>query len=243
MNIESGTRLYTSPAIFKAILKKKRQVKHNPFKSDMFSLGMILLEAGILESVQGVYNFSKKTINETVLVELVEKFIDRYPDDYVLQEGLMIMLEFSEKLRQTPLKMLTTLRELKETEIEEGRAEMSYINYVNDPMMNKVDFTESGYQFREADQMLISNFSRIYQNKSKMSLMKSEELEMEEMERSLLEIVKNKQSKLPTEREEEKEREVEDSTAKRKKEQEILDSFMKNEERAKSQQVILKRKK
>jgi hypothetical protein len=236
MNIENGGSLYTSPAIFKSVLKKKKQIRHNPFKSDMFSLGMIILEAGILESVQSVYNHDGKSIDEAALVELVEKFIDRYPDDYVLQEGLMIMLEFSEKLRQTPSRLLETLRELKENEIEEGRAEMSHIKYVNDPMMNKVQFTESGYKFRDAEQMMVSNFSRIYPNKSKISLMKSENIEGEEMERSLVGIVKSKQSKIMTPQKEVSEKKVEGESAtesQRLKEKEILDSFMKNEQRAK----------
>jgi serine/threonine protein kinase len=227
MNIQNNEKLYTSPAIFKSILKKKKQVKHNPFKSDIFSLGMIILEAGILESVQGVYNHEKKNIDESVLVELVEKFIDRYPDDYVLQEGLMIMLEFSEKLRQTPLTMLNTLRELKETEIEEGRADLSYINYANDPMMKKVHITDSGYEYKEADQMMISNFSRIYQNRAQMSMLKSENLQ-EDIERSLVGIVKNKQSQINLQAK---------NKIKKEEDDEILDSFLKNEERAKKEQV------
>ena len=243
-NIENRELLYASPAIFKSILKGKKRVRHNPFKSDTFSLGMILLQAGILESVQGVYNHPAKDIDEGVLVELVEKFIDQYPDDYVLQEGLMIMLEFSEKLRQTPAQLLNTLRELKENEIEEGRAEVSFINFENDPMMNKLQFTESGYEYREADHMLISNFSRIQSNKKQMSLMKSEEIQ-DDMEKSLVNRIKEKQSKffendlpapvrssnLKKMKNEEKEKEKE------KEEKEILDSFMKNEERAKMEQV------
>ena len=229
MNIQNGEKLYTSPAIFKSIMRKKKQVKHNPFKSDMFSLGMIILEAGILESVQDVYNHGKKSIDEAVLVELVEKFIDRYPDDFVLQEGLMIMLEFSEKLRQTPVAMLDTLRELKETEIEEGRADLSFINYVNDPMMKKVKITDSGYEYKEADHMLISNFSRIYQNRSQLSMLKSENIQ-DDIERSLVGMVKSKQSQIHLKEKPKKE-------APKVEDQEILESFERNEERAKKEQV------
>lgn len=255
MNIHNQEILYTSPAVFKAVLKKKKQIRHNPFKSDMFAFGMIILEAGILESVQDVYNRSTRSIDESVLVELVEKFIDRYPDDYVLQEGLMIMLEFSEKLRQTPSKLLETLRELKENEIEEGRAKMSHIKYVNDPMMNKVQFTESGYRFRDADNMMVSNFSRVFHNKSKVSLMKSEDIgidvgvgledEGDEMRKSLFDIIKEKQSKVHTPaKESQKTIERESKTESQKlAEKEILDSFMKNEERAKEDEVRVTREK
>lgn len=235
LNIQREESIYTSPAIFKSILRKKKQVRHNPFKSDMFSLGMILLEAGILEPVQEVYDYRKGAIDEIKLVELVEKFIDRYPTDFVLQEALMIMLEFSEKLRQTPLKMLNTLRELKEIEIEEGRAEISYINYGNDPMMNKLHFTESGYVFKEADYMLISNFSKVHQNRSKLSLMRSEEIIPEEMEKSLVSLVKNKKAtpnsstrQMTVDPEEKQVARVPEPS---KEEQEMLDSFMRNEAR------------
>lgn len=193
-NIKNKKNLYTSPAIYKSILKRKTRIRHNPFKSDMFSLGMIILEAGILESVQSVYNRKNKKINESRLVELVEIFIKKYSDNYTLQESLMIMLEFSEKLRQSPTQMLQTIRELKQVEIDEGRAQISYINYANDAMMNQLQFTESGYRLKEMDKINYSNFYK-YEKSSNLNLMKSEEISFgDEMRNSLFENVRNKQS-------------------------------------------------
>jgi translation initiation factor 2-alpha kinase 4 len=40
----SGTPLYFSPTLRKAHSEKKNTVKHDPFKSDLYSLGLILLE-------------------------------------------------------------------------------------------------------------------------------------------------------------------------------------------------------
>ena len=37
-----------SPILFNSIIHEKRVVKHNPFKSEIFSLGMIILECGLL---------------------------------------------------------------------------------------------------------------------------------------------------------------------------------------------------
>ena len=191
INIQAKNWIYTSPALFKGITKNKNPLKHNPFKSDIFSFGMILLEAGTLESVQKVYDLEKKQIDEEELINLVQKFVDRYSDT-VLQEGLMIMLEFSEKLRQDPVKLLNSIRELKEIEVKEGRTENSIIQYTNDHMMNKVRITESGYEFNDArDQMLISNFSRIY-NKGGKGV--SQEETDQEMERSFAEKVKERNS-------------------------------------------------
>jgi hypothetical protein len=188
-NIDSENDLYISPSLFKAILKKKKQIKHDPYKSDIFAFGMILLEAGILESVQSVYNKDKKTINESILVEFVEKFIDKYPDDVILQEGLMIMLEFSEKLRQTPIEMIDSLRQLKESEKEENGMTNSYLNYTADHMMNKVKVTDSGYEYNGADQMNMSSFSRIYNR----SITGNDEYNSER--KSLMDMMKNKNAK------------------------------------------------
>ena len=40
-----------SPILFNSIVHEKRVVRHNPFKSEVFSLGMIILEAGILKDI------------------------------------------------------------------------------------------------------------------------------------------------------------------------------------------------
>lgn len=40
----AGTRLYFSPAIKEAINNQGHEVFHDPFKSDIYSLGLILLE-------------------------------------------------------------------------------------------------------------------------------------------------------------------------------------------------------
>ena len=201
LNIENKTDLYISPSLFKSILKNKPKIKHNAYKSDIFAFGMILLEAGILESVQGVYNIEDNGINEEVLVELVEKFIDNYPDDVVLQEGLMIMLEFSEKLRQEPVEILESLRELKESEEEEGGITNSYMNYTTDYMMNKVKVTESGYEYKEADHLNVSNFSRIYN--------KSINPDDDGDRRSLAGLVRTKHSKVLSQSKNNEERKIE----------------------------------
>lgn len=232
MNMETGKDLYTSPAIFRGVLKKRAQIRHNPFKSDMFSLGLVILEAGILESVQNVFDFEGGAIDIDLLVELVERFIDRYPYEYPLQESLMVMLEFSEKLRQEPMRMLETLRELQEIEEDEARSKGSFVQKNTDLMMNKVRVTESGYEFNEADQMLVSNFSRVF-NRSHQSVVRNEDISGEEMEKSLLEMMKQRQSKVG-------ERSKQHNTGHLKVEQPgqvLADSFEQNEKRAKEIEV------
>ena len=54
-NFKSGKSLYMSPVIFQSICSRQEKIVHNPFKSDIFGLGMILLEAGLLNSVPVSY--------------------------------------------------------------------------------------------------------------------------------------------------------------------------------------------
>ena len=42
-NIKKGIDLYCDPNIFNSILLRKKKIKHNPFKSEVFSLGMVIL--------------------------------------------------------------------------------------------------------------------------------------------------------------------------------------------------------
>ena len=102
---------------------------------------------------------------------------------------------------------------------------------------------------------MVSYFSRVFHNKSKVSLMKSEDIgidvgvgledEGDEMRKSLFDIIKEKQSKVHTPaKESQKTIERESKTESQKlAEKEILDSFMKNEERAKEDEVKVTREK
>lgn len=114
-NFRSQKALYMSPQVFRSLCSRQRKVKHNPFKSDVFSLGMVLLEAGLLDSVQNVYDRARADIDESALVGNVERFFQRHPGNFVLQEMLLTMLEFGEDLRQEPIKLLRTLRRLQKS--------------------------------------------------------------------------------------------------------------------------------
>lgn len=46
---------YLSPNEFSSLVEKRPKPTHNPFKSDVYSLGMIMLELGLLESQQHIY--------------------------------------------------------------------------------------------------------------------------------------------------------------------------------------------
>lgn len=142
-NLRRGKDLYMSPTLFFCLANRVEKVRNNPYKSDVFSLGMVLLEAGLLESVQPIYNFDKRDIEEEVIVELVERFIDKYPGDALLQELLMIMLEFNEQLRMSPRRLLSTIRKMRETREESEPQEIEV------SLMNQLNFTASGYRLKD----------------------------------------------------------------------------------------------
>lgn len=54
--------LYMSPLLFKFLRNGVKKFMHNPYKSDVFSLGLCALEAGLGESVQGIYDFENNVV-------------------------------------------------------------------------------------------------------------------------------------------------------------------------------------
>ena len=71
----------------------------NLFKSESFGLGIILLEMGILESVQPIYRPEKGEVSERILGQLVDKFEDRYGDSPLLCGMLKALIEINPKKR------------------------------------------------------------------------------------------------------------------------------------------------
>lgn len=197
-NFEARKKIYMSPVIFKMVAhgKKKLKKSYNPFKSDIFSLGMVILEAGLLDSVQEVYDYKAKDISQENLVDLVERFIIRYESDPILSEVLMIMLEFTEKDRQEPKILLETIREMKTQLKNEGKLAASRNPKLADRLVNQLKFTESGYQLRESVNVQYSQslYYLRYEggNQSQENLMNTEG----DVERSLMHMVKKRQSRL-----------------------------------------------
>jgi hypothetical protein len=84
-NILANRPLYCSPAIFDAIKTNKKKLDHNPFKSDCFSLGLILLEAGTMENVQDVYDHADGSVSQ----EMLDKHLDTFRHKYQVDNALL----------------------------------------------------------------------------------------------------------------------------------------------------------
>ena len=89
-----GEPLYVSSQMLFAAKKRKTKADLDPYKSDIFSLGLVLLEAGLLKNVSNIYTGS--TINETVLNQYVSEFQGQYCDNPLLFSSLQRMLELKE---------------------------------------------------------------------------------------------------------------------------------------------------
>ena len=91
-----GSELFMSPKVFKAYHAGMKQIQHNTFKSDVFSLGLCFLFAGSL-TMNSLYYI--REINDTKKVkECLNKFLEeRYSIKII--EILMDMLQIDENLR------------------------------------------------------------------------------------------------------------------------------------------------
>ena len=74
----AGDNLYCSPALFKSLCLGVKKPRHDRSKSDVFALGMTILEAGLLKSVQGVYDPDNGKFNREELEELIDEFCGYY---------------------------------------------------------------------------------------------------------------------------------------------------------------------
>ena len=66
--------LYMSPLVYNYLLKNAAKIPHDKYKSDVFSFGICLLEAGLLRKVQDIYEEENSWIN----LEKLECYIDEF---------------------------------------------------------------------------------------------------------------------------------------------------------------------
>ena len=91
-----GSEMYMSPLMFKAYHSKMERVKHNTFKSDVFSLGMCFLLAATLSynplnTIREIYDFS-------VINKIVRNYIGQIYSENICSL-ILPMLQIEENLR------------------------------------------------------------------------------------------------------------------------------------------------
>jgi hypothetical protein len=58
----------------------KKNVEHNVAKSDLFSLGVVALEAALLVDVQDVYDLVNKQVNELKIEAYLRRVAEKYSE-------------------------------------------------------------------------------------------------------------------------------------------------------------------
>ena len=96
-NTLRGTELYMSPILYKSLHENKEDVKHNPFKSDMFSLGYCFIYAA---SLNLDIIFKIRDINNTFSLRkiLMKEFNRRYSEKFVNLILKMICFDEEKKI-------------------------------------------------------------------------------------------------------------------------------------------------
>jgi hypothetical protein len=140
-NIAKGRKLYLSPQLFHNLVHQARgapdfqTIKLNPYLSEGYSLGLVMLEAALLEDVQDCFDMADGKINEAVLGERIEEFSARYLDrDVGLVRAIQDMVEMNEEDRPDLNLLLTGLKSTPQN--SEDEEEDNYL-FKEDPEQNK----------------------------------------------------------------------------------------------------------
>jgi serine/threonine protein kinase len=97
-NLTFKRDMYMSPELYKRLQGRDKLQKYNPFKNDTWALGLTLLQAGLLKSVQDIYE-PKGTINEAKLREYLDNFNQLYSADSQLVVNVRGLLDLNEDTR------------------------------------------------------------------------------------------------------------------------------------------------
>ena len=90
-----GTELYMSPALFNSI-DHEQKVEHNPYKSDVYSLGYCTLLAATL-SFNILYEIRKSTDKKMIHAVINKYLSDKYSPKFITL--MCMMVEYNEKFR------------------------------------------------------------------------------------------------------------------------------------------------
>lgn len=81
MNLKNEPNLYMSPILYKNLLEGNRKFRHNPFKSDAFSLGLCILEAALGKTVQSIFLLESREVDRSELSRLCQELRAMYGSD------------------------------------------------------------------------------------------------------------------------------------------------------------------
>ena len=93
LNTLRGTELYMSPLLYSGLQQKLDDVKHDPYKSDVFSLGYCLIYAAAM-NFNVIYDI-RNLENKYMIKKVLKKYFNRrYSDKFI--ELILTMITFNE---------------------------------------------------------------------------------------------------------------------------------------------------
>ena len=96
LNTLRGTELYMSPLLYSGLQQKLDDVKHDPYKSDVFSLGYCLIYAAAM-NFNVIYDI-RNLENKYIIKKVLKKYFNRrYSDKFI--ELILKMISFNEAER------------------------------------------------------------------------------------------------------------------------------------------------
>ena len=96
MNTLRGTELYMSPALYNGLKLNKDDIEHDPFKSDLFSLGFCFIYAATLD-FNLLYYIRNIDNNQEIKLKLKEYLKNRYSDKFIYILSKMVELNESDR--------------------------------------------------------------------------------------------------------------------------------------------------
>lgn len=166
-HLKKQNAIYMAPILFKSLALKKRKIKHNPYKSEVFSLGMVILETGLLKSVQEVYDLKEKKIKVDKFLELIDEFMEIYGQIDLLRESMVWFLDLNGKSRNDPKTLIQMFLNLK-NELY-GNLNPDRIDSQQATLQTKQEQIDSFHQWQSADQIIKSLQSPVRDSKDHLS--------------------------------------------------------------------------
>ena len=136
--------LFLSPLQMEELEKKHYDPKYDVFKSDVFSLGMTLVTAGLLKSTLPAYDYSSCTVNRETVYLYLQSIRQKYSEDFT--EFLSIMLDFNEDSRPTFTALETELRKF-----EGNLGKNPNQNLLNNNTLNNLSNIQNSNQYGSQD--------------------------------------------------------------------------------------------
>ena len=96
VNTLRGTELYMSPALYSGLKEERNDINHNPYKSDVFSLGLCFIYAATL-NFDLLYQIRKASNNNQMNNILKQQLKKKYTQDFI--EILSHMMDIDENKR------------------------------------------------------------------------------------------------------------------------------------------------